>query len=49
MRKLLLAIGTILSLSAFYITNSNIKVFKKMYALEGIWKMTARHVVICEE
>ena len=49
MRKLLLAITAILSLSAFYITDSNIKVFKKMYAFEGIWKMNARHVVICEE
>jgi hypothetical protein len=49
MKKILFFILTIFSLSAFIITDNNKKNFKKLYALQGIWKMTTKRGIICEE
>ena len=49
MRKIFIAIIATLSLSAFIVSGDN-KTFKKLYALEGTWKMvTKRGNIICEE
>ncbi len=49
MKRPVIAIVVILCLSAFYISNDN-KTFKRLYALEGTWKMvTKRGNIICEE
>jgi len=37
-----------LSLSAFIISDSN-KTFKKLYTLEGTWKMNTKRGAVCEE
>ena len=49
MKKIPIAITAITCLSAFKFTD-NSKVFKKLYTLEGTWKMiTKRGTIICEE
>ena len=48
MKKLLFSVAVILSLSAFVDTD-NKNIFKKLYALEGVWKMTTKRGVIYEE
>lgn len=48
MKRSIIAITIILCLSAFY-TSDNNKTFKKLYALEGTWKMTTKRGAICEE
>ena len=49
MRKCLFAAIAVLSLSAFIIIKDDSKAFKKLYALEGTWKMTTKRGAICEE
>jgi hypothetical protein len=48
MRKILIAATFIICLSAF-LTKDDGEIFKKLYALEGTWKMTSKRGVICEE
>ena len=48
MKRSIIAITIIWCLSAFY-TSDNNKTFKKLYALEGTWKMTTKRGAICEE
>jgi hypothetical protein len=48
MKKIVTAIIVTLSLSAFIISGDN-KTFKKLYALEGTWKMNTKRGAICEE
>ena len=48
MNKLLIIIMGFIILSAFNITDNN-ETFKKMYGLQGIWKMTTKRGIICEE
>lgn len=48
MTKIFIAIIATLSLSAFIISDSG-KIFKKLYALEGTWKMNTKRGAICEE
>ena len=48
MERPIIAIVVILCLSAFYISNDS-KTFKKLYALEGTWKMVTKRGAICEE
>ncbi len=48
MKRSAIAIFVIVCLSAFYISNDN-KTFKKLYALEGTWKMNTKRGAICEE
>lgn len=47
MKKTVLAATIILCCSAFLLTDS--KTFKKLYALEGTWKMLTKRGAICEE
>jgi hypothetical protein len=49
MRKTIIAIAAVLSLSAFIITRTDNKTFKKLYTLEGTWKMNTKRGAICEE
>ena len=48
MKKSVIAIIANFCLSAFIISDSG-KTFKKLYALEGIWKMGTKRGAICEE
>ncbi len=48
MKKIILALIIITWLTAF-IENDNEKVFKKLYALEGTWKMNGKRGFIYEE
>lgn len=48
MKKIVTAIIVTLSLSAFLISGDN-KTFKKLYALEGTWKMNTKRGAVCEE
>jgi hypothetical protein len=48
MKKILIAITAITFLSAFSLIVSK-KVFKKLYKLEGTWKMNTKRGAICEE
>lgn len=47
MKKIISGIAVVLCFSAFLLTDNNI--FKKLYALEGAWKMTTKRGAICEE
>jgi Domain of unknown function (DUF6265) len=47
-KKYFIAIIVTLSLSAFIISGNN-KTFKKLYTLEGTWKMTTKRGAVCEE
>ncbi len=49
MTKTIIAIVTTLSLSAFIIADDGKKTFKKLYVLEGLWKMNTKRGAICEE
>jgi len=49
MRQLLFAIVVIFSLSAFISSGNNKKIFKQLYALEGVWEMNTKRGTICEE
>lgn len=48
MKKIIIATVAVLSLSAFYCFNDS-KTFKKLYALEGTWKMSTKRGAIYEE
>ena len=47
MKKIIISITVFIGLSAFFISDE--KVFKKLYALEGTWKMTTKRGAIYEE
>lgn len=49
MTKTFIAIIVGLSLSAFIVTDNGDKTFKKLYALEGLWKMNTKRGALCEE
>ena len=49
MRKAIIAIMVCVSLSAFIIADKDKKSFKKLYALEGLWKMNNKRGALCEE
>ena len=46
--KKILSAAVIICLSSFLFTDKG-KVFKKLYVLEGTWKMTTKRGTICEE
>lgn len=48
MKKILIAVIAFTCLSAFIISDSG-KTFKKLYALEGTWKMNTKRGAVCEE
>jgi len=48
MKKIIIATTAIFCFSAFYTAGNN-KTFKKLYALEGTWKMVTKRGAICEE
>jgi hypothetical protein len=48
MKKIITGIIITLSLSAFIISGDN-KTFKKLYTLEGTWKMNTKRGAVCEE
>lgn len=48
MKNIFIAIVATFSLSAFIISDDN-KTFKKLYTLEGTWKMNTKWGAICEE
>jgi hypothetical protein len=47
MTKTIIAIVAIISLSAFI--KDDKKIFKKLYTLEGVWKMNTKRGAVCEE
>lgn len=49
MRKYIITALAVLSLSAFIVSGDDPAAFKKLYALEGTWKMTTKRGAICEE
>jgi hypothetical protein len=49
MKKVFVSIIAVLCLSAFGVTDNSKKVFKKLYSLEGLWKMKTKRGAICEE
>lgn len=49
MRNSILIIVAAIFLVSFYYPTDNKKVFKKLFALEGVWKMKGKKAVICEE
>ena len=48
MKKIIIATTFITSLAAFNLENPG-KAFKKLYALEGTWKMSSKRAVVFEE
>lgn len=48
MRKLLIAIAVLTCFTAFRLIDNG-KSFKKLYKLEGTWKMNTKRGTICEE
>lgn len=48
MKKNVAAIMVVLSLSVF-VFSSDKKIFKKLYTLEGTWKMNTKRGAVCEE
>jgi hypothetical protein len=48
MKKILITITTVTCLAAFEFADYN-KTFKKLYALEGTWKMNTKRGAVCEE
>lgn len=48
MRKIIIAITSIIFLAAFNLKD-NSKTFKKLYSLEGTWRMNTKRGAICEE
>jgi Domain of unknown function (DUF6265) len=49
MKKLFFSAIIFFALSAFMATGNNNKLFKKLFVLEGTWKMTTKRGAICEE
>jgi Domain of unknown function (DUF6265) len=49
MKKIIIAIAVTISLSAFIVADNANKKFRKLYALEGVWKMNTRRGALCEE
>jgi hypothetical protein len=49
MKRIIIAFVVCLGLSAFIVTNKDKKLFKKLYVLEGVWKMNTKRGVLCEE
>lgn len=49
MKKVIIVIAASISLSAFINADNGNKKFKKLYALEGVWKMNTKRGAICEE
>ncbi len=47
MTKTIIAVAAVISLSAFI--KDDKKIFKKLYTLEGVWKMNTKRGAICEE
>lgn len=47
MKKIVSGIAVVVCFSAFFLTGS--KIFKRLYVLEGTWKMTTKRGAICEE
>lgn len=48
MREIIIAITGIIFLAAFNLKD-NSKTFKKLYSLEGTWKMNTKRGAVCEE
>jgi hypothetical protein len=48
MKKIIIAITALICLAAFKLTDNN-QAFKKLYALEGTWKMTTKRGAVYEE
>jgi Domain of unknown function (DUF6265) len=49
MKKLFVSMLVILGLSAFMVSDNSKKAFKRLYALEGTWKMKTKKGAIFEE
>jgi hypothetical protein len=49
MKKLLFLSIAFFGLAAFVATDNNNRSFKKLFVLEGTWKMTTKRGAICEE
>ncbi|HMJ48556.1 MAG TPA: DUF6265 family protein [Ferruginibacter sp.] len=49
MKKYIITVIAVLSFSAFINSGDDGKAFKKLYALEGTWKMTTKRGALCEE
>lgn len=49
MKNYALVAAAAIFLSSFYYPKDNKKAFKKLFALEGVWKMNGKRAVICEE
>ena len=49
MKRTIAAAIAALVLSAFIIADKDKKSFKKLYALEGVWKMNTKRGALCEE
>jgi hypothetical protein len=49
MKKLFILMLAVFCLSAFVVSDNNKSVFKRLYVLEGLWKMKTKKGFICEE
>jgi hypothetical protein len=49
MKKNIFTAGIMIFFLSFYYPAGNKKVFKKLFALEGVWKMNTKRGAICEE
>ena len=49
MKRTIVAAIAALALSAFVIADKDKKSFKKLYTLEGVWKMNTKRGALCEE
>ena len=49
MKKNSLVAGALIFLSSFTYLPDNKKIFRKLFALEGVWKMNTKRGTICEE
>lgn len=49
MKKIVATLLLLGGLSAFYVSDNNVKTFKRLYTLQGTWKMTTERGVVCEE
>lgn len=49
MKKIFILLLMVLCFSAFVFSDNSKKTFKKLYALEGVWKMKTKQGAICEE
>jgi hypothetical protein len=48
MKKIVIATAVIFCLSAFFLQDDSV-IFKKLYALDGTWKMVTKRGAVCEE